>query len=117
MRSGKHSSRKKPNRTYSTPRCVERIKRVYSEQLDISELLEEQLSRWRQGPLSSKKSNEIVRLEGQVATLRANLANVLDLVGGVKDHTIDKIWRGTNLRSVSGFFRKNSGSEKSHDDD
>jgi hypothetical protein len=70
---------------------VERIERVYSEQLDTSDLLKEQLSRWRQGPLSPKQSNEVARLEGQVVTLRANLTNVLDLVGEVKDHTIDKI--------------------------
>jgi len=96
---------------------IERIERVYSEQVDICDLLEEQLSRWRQGPLSSEQSNEIARLESQVATLRANLTNVLDLVGEVKDHTIDKTWRRTNWRSVSSFFRKNTGSEKSHDDD
>jgi hypothetical protein len=70
---------------------VERIERVYSEQLDTTELFKEQMSRWRQGPLSPEQSNEVARLEGQVETLRANLTNILDLADEVKDHTIDKI--------------------------
>jgi hypothetical protein len=70
---------------------VKRIERVYAEQLDTSALFKEQLSRWRQGPLSSEQSNEVTRLEGQVVTLRANLTNILGLAGEVKDHTIDKI--------------------------
>jgi hypothetical protein len=70
---------------------VDRIERVYAEQLDTSALFKQQLSRWRQGPLSPKQSSEVARLEGQVETLRANLANILDLAEEVKDHTIDKI--------------------------
>lgn len=70
---------------------VERIERAYSEQLDTSALFLEQLSRWRQGPLSAEQSNEVTRLESQVATLRANLTNLLDLAAEVEDHTIDKI--------------------------
>jgi hypothetical protein len=70
---------------------IERVERVYAEQLDTSALFKEQLSRWRQGPLSPKQSNEVARLEGQVETLRANLANILGLAEEVKDHTIDKI--------------------------
>ncbi len=76
---------------------VERIERVYSEQLHTSELLKEQLSRWRREPLLSEQSNEVTRLEDQVVTLRANLTNVLDLVGKVKDHTIDKILEKDDL--------------------
>ena len=76
---------------------VERIERIYAEQLDTSALFKEQLSRWRQGPLSPKQSNEVARLEGQVETLRANLANILDLAGEVKDHTIDKILEKDDL--------------------
>jgi hypothetical protein len=76
---------------------VERIERVYSEQLDTSALFQEQLSRWRKGPLSAEQSNEVTRLEGQVETLRANLTNILDLAGEVKDHTIDKILEKDDL--------------------
>ena len=76
---------------------VERIERAYSEQLDTSALFLEQLSRWRQGPLSAEQSNEVARLESQVATLRANLTNILDLAAEVKDHTIDKILEKDDL--------------------
>ncbi|MGB5495352.1 MAG: hypothetical protein WBM97_12845 [Sedimenticolaceae bacterium] len=76
---------------------VERIERAYSEQLDTSALFLEQLSRWRQGPLSAEQSNEVTRLEGQVAILRANLTNILDLAAEVKDHTIDKILEKDDL--------------------
>jgi hypothetical protein len=76
---------------------VERIERAYSEQLDTSALFLEQLSRWRKGPLSAEQSNEVTRLEGQVATLRANLTNILDLAAEVKDHTIDKILEKDDL--------------------
>lgn len=76
---------------------VERIERAYSEQLDTSALFLEQLSRWRQGPLSAEQSNEVTRLEGQVAVLRANLTNILDLAAEVKDHTIDKILEKDDL--------------------
>jgi hypothetical protein len=76
---------------------VERIERAYSEQLDTSALFLEQLSRWRQGPLSAEQSNEVTRLKGQVATLRANLTNILDLAAEVKDHTIDKILEKDDL--------------------
>lgn len=76
---------------------VERIERTYSEQLDTSALFLEQLSRWRQGPLSAEQSNEVTRLEGQVAVLRANLTNILDLAAEVKDHTIDKILEKDDL--------------------
>ena len=76
---------------------VEHIERAYSEQLDTSALFLEQLSRWRQGPLSAEQSNEVTRLDGQVATLRANLTNILDLAAEVKDHTIDKILEKDDL--------------------
>ncbi len=76
---------------------VERIERAYSEQLDTSALFLEQLSRWRKGPLSAEQSNEVTRLEGQVAVLRANLTNILDLAAEVKDHTIDKILEKDDL--------------------
>ena len=39
----------------------------------------------------------VARVEGQVATLRANLTNILDLAGEVKDHTIDKILENDDL--------------------
>jgi hypothetical protein len=70
---------------------VERIERAYSEQLDTSALFKEQLSRWRKEILSLEQSKEIMRLEGQVEALRANLTNILGLADEVKDHTIDKI--------------------------
>jgi len=76
---------------------VERIERIYTEQLDTSAPFLEQLSRWRKEPLSTEQSNEATRLEGQVATLRANLTNILDLAGEVKDHTIDKILEKDDL--------------------
>ena len=76
---------------------VERIERSYSEQLETSALFLEQLSHWRKGSLSAEQSNEVTRLEGQVATLRANLTNILDLAGEVKDHTIDEILEKDDL--------------------
>ena len=76
---------------------VERIERAYSEQLDTSALFLELLSRWQKGSLSAEQLNEVTRLEGQVETLRANLTNILDLAGEVKDHTIDKILEKDDL--------------------
>ncbi len=74
---------------------VERIQRVYSEQLNTSALFKEQfkeqLFRWRQEPLSPAQSDEVTRLEGQVEKLRSNLTNILGLADEVKDPTIDKI--------------------------
>ena len=76
---------------------VEHIKRAYSGQLDTSMLFKEQLSRWQKERLSPDQSNEIARLEGQVATLQANLTNILELAHEVKDHTIDKILEKDDL--------------------
>jgi hypothetical protein len=76
---------------------VERIERAYSEQLHTSALFKEQLSRWRNEPLSLAQSNEVMRLEGQVEALRANLTNILGLADEVKDHTIDKILEKDDL--------------------
>jgi hypothetical protein len=70
---------------------VERIERAYSEQLDTSALFKEQLSRWRKEILSLEQSKAIMRLEGQVEALRANLTHILGLADEVKDQTIDKI--------------------------
>jgi hypothetical protein len=70
---------------------VNRIQRLYAEQLDTSVVFKEQLARWRQGPLSHAQSEEVTRLEGQVEKLRATLINILDLADEVKDHTIDKL--------------------------
>lgn len=50
-----------------------------------------------QGRFRPSSRNEITRLEGQVATLRANLTNILDLAAEVKDHTIDKILEKDDL--------------------
>jgi hypothetical protein len=76
---------------------VERIERAYSEQLDTSALFKEQLSRWRKEILSLEQSKAIMRLEGQVEALRANLTNILGLADEVKDHTIDKILEKDDL--------------------
>ena len=65
--------------------------------MDTSELFKEQLSRWREEPLSPEQSNEVTRLEAQVERLRANLTSILGLAGEVKDHTIDKILEKDDL--------------------
>lgn len=68
---------------------VDRIRKVYSENLDQQWVFEEQLSRWRRGNLSSSQRQEVDRLVEVVARLRKIVTDILDLAVELRKGTID----------------------------
>ncbi len=70
---------------------VDRIRKVYSENLDQQWVFEEQLARWKRGNLSSSQSQEVDRLVEVVARLRKIDTDILDLAAELRQGTIDRI--------------------------
>jgi hypothetical protein len=70
---------------------VERVVRVFTEQVDLLGVNQEQLDRWRTGPLTAAQRREVERLGRQVARNREVAAAILALAEELKATTIDAI--------------------------
>lgn len=70
---------------------MDRIKRVYSENLDMQWVFEEQLARWKRGNLSASQRKEVGRLVDVAARLRKVVTEVLDITMELREGTIDRI--------------------------
>src|SRR5712691_2543736 len=67
---------------------VERMVRVYTEEVELLAVYSEQLDRWRSGSLTGAQRLELKRLSGQLARNRDVDAAVLSLAGQFRATTI-----------------------------
>ncbi len=81
---------------------MERIVRVFTEEVDFLVVYQEQLDRWRMGPLAVAQRREVERLGGQVARNRDVAADVLALAEGLKATTIDALLAKSDLELLTG---------------
>src|SRR6266446_3716241 len=58
---------------------VERVVRVYTEEVELLAVYDEQLGRWRSGPMTGAQRREVERLSGQLARNRDVDAAILTL--------------------------------------
>ena len=77
---------------------VDRVLSVYATQLDDAALFHEQLSRWRNGKMSSDQRQEVERLTGQVGELRQVCQEILSLVAELREGTINRILEKSDLQ-------------------
>ena len=73
---------------------VERVIRVFTEEIDLLAVYQEQLDRWQAGPLQRR---EVERLHGQVARNRNVAAAILALAENLKATTVDAILAKSDL--------------------
>jgi hypothetical protein len=76
---------------------VERIVRVYTEEIELLAIYAEQLDRWRSGSLAVAQRHEVKRLREQLAHTRDVDAAILSLAEQLKATTIDAILAKSNL--------------------
>jgi hypothetical protein len=76
---------------------VERVTRVFTEEVDLLAVYQEQLDRWQAGPLTVAQRREVERLGGQVARNRNVAAAILALAEDLKATTIDAILAKSDL--------------------
>ena len=76
---------------------VERVVRVYTEEVDLFAVFHEQLDRWCSGPLKVAQRQEVERLRGQLARNRAVDTAILTLADTLKVTTIDAILSKSDL--------------------
>lgn len=76
---------------------VDRIARVYGEALDMANLFEQQLRRWRNSGLTVDQEQAVARLEGQVLCLRQRLTAILALAAEIRQGTIDRVMEKSDL--------------------
>jgi hypothetical protein len=72
---------------------LDRTERVYGEQRDFLAIYAQQLSRWREGRLTTAQEREIARLEQVLAALRPQLDEILARAQALRSGTIDAIQR------------------------
>ena len=70
---------------------VQRILRVFGEQMEMLPVFEEQLSRWKKGNATEKQRRELARLAIQLTRYREVLTQVLGLAEEHKEFTIEKV--------------------------
>ncbi len=70
---------------------VERVVAVYTEQRDALWLWDEQLTRWAAEPLNVTRRREVLRLQGQMAALRAVVDEILALAEELGRGTIETV--------------------------
>ena len=76
---------------------IARVKRVNGESIEYCDVYDEQLRRWRTGPLTSAQKREVVRLEGANRDWRAALTNILALADELATGTIERQLSKTDL--------------------
>ena len=76
---------------------VERVVRVVTDEVDLLAVYDEQLVRWRNGPLAGAQRREVERLSGQVVRNRDVDAAILTLAENLKATTIDAILAKSDL--------------------
>jgi hypothetical protein len=76
---------------------VERVVRVYTEEVELLAVYDEQLGRWRSGPLTVDQRLEVERLRGQLAHNRDVDGAILTLAENLKATTIDAILAKSDL--------------------
>jgi hypothetical protein len=70
---------------------VERVVRVFTEEVAFLDIYEQQLDRWRTGPLTASQLPEVQRLGGQVARNREVATAILAFAEGLTTMTIEAI--------------------------
>ena len=76
---------------------VERVVRVFTEEVELLAVYSEQLDRWRSGSLTVAQRLEVERLRGQLARNRDVDAAVVSLAEQLKETTIDAILAKSDL--------------------
>ena len=87
---------------------VERVVRVFTEEVELLAVYSEQLDRWRSGSLTVAQRLEVERLRGQVAHNRDVDAAVLSLAENLKATTIDAILAKSDLELGLDVFTNRS---------
>ena len=77
---------------------IARVKRVNGESIEYCDVYDEQLRRWRTGPLTSAQKREVVRLEGANRDWRAALTDILALAEELATGTIERQLSKTDLQ-------------------
>ena len=76
---------------------VDRVHSVFTTQLEYVALYDEQLSRWKNGRLSSDQRQEVERLTRQTEQLRKLCGQILSLAAELKAGTIDRIMEKSDI--------------------
>jgi len=90
-----------------TDAIVQRITRVYTEQLDFAWVYEEQISKWgKEQQLTATQQKEIERLQVQVQGIRKLLVDILALAEELKMGTIEKVMTKSDFELGMEYFKK-----------
>ena len=82
---------------------VERVIRVFTEQLELLGVNQEQLDRWRTGPLTTAQRQEVERLGRQVTRNHEVAVAILTLAEELSTTTIDAILTKSLCRTPLGY--------------
>ncbi|MBW9158665.1 hypothetical protein [Clostridium tagluense] len=86
---------------------VERVIKVFSEQLDFICLYENQISKWHdEESLTTKLESDIAKSQMQLQDLRTVIPNILALADKLKNGTIEKVIGKSDLELGMEFFKR-----------
>jgi hypothetical protein len=87
---------------------VQRVIRVFTEEVEFLDIYDEQLARWRAGPLTPAQCREMERLDAQVARHREVATAIVVLAEELSAITIDVILGKSDLElgleTLAGLF-------------
>ena len=76
---------------------VDRIEQVHTEQMEFVDIYAQQISRWRTTRPSADHTRELDRMEAQNGHLRATTTDVLDLARELRNGTIERVLRTSDV--------------------
>ena len=82
---------------------LNRVAKVYNEQLEHIELFEQQLYRWQKENLTADQATEVSRLLKQSIQLKAATKAVLEMAQSMGHNTIDKIMAMDEFELLEGI--------------
>ncbi|MBW9159476.1 hypothetical protein [Clostridium tagluense] len=86
---------------------LERVIKVFSEQLDFICLYENQISKWHdEETLTTKLEADLAKSQSQLQELSTVVPNILALADQLKSGTIEKVMKKSDLELGLEFFNK-----------
>ncbi|MBZ9626389.1 hypothetical protein G9F71_026665 [Clostridium sp. FP2] len=86
---------------------LERVIKVFSEQLDFICLYENQMSKWHdEETLTTKLEADLAKSQSQLQELSTVIPNILALADQLKSGTIEKVMKKSDLELGLEFFNK-----------
>lgn len=91
---------------------VQRLLKLYTEQLEMLPLYQEQCQRWHTEKLNRQQKQGVTEIEGNIITLEKQNTEIIQLASSIEKNTIDKVLQKSDAEVGLDFLLGKHGKQK-----